>query len=108
MDGATIQTNTKVIEDIENVSFYRIFAKNNQLFSLSYSLGAKLDPIKWMRFKDWTTSDYYYMSCNYWDAVIFIPKRDIEFCGFGLWVNYHRKDIKLKVKWALGNDGADF
>ena len=40
-----------------------------------------------------------------WDAVIFVPKRNIKFLGFGLMANYNNKDMKYKIKWVI--DGED-
>jgi hypothetical protein len=37
------------------------------------------------------------MSTSYWDAVVFIPKKDIWFFGFGLFSNYNNKDIGIKL-----------
>ena len=39
---------------------------------------------KWKRFPRMEPGDYFYMSDTYMDAVIFKPKTDIYFLGFGL------------------------
>ena len=48
------------------------------------------------------------MSTSYWDAVAFIPKKDIWFCGFGLFANYNCKDIVFKIQWHLGKEGEEY
>ena len=103
-----ISTEGKVIENPDEVSFLKIFAKNNQIFSLTFPTEKIAEPKKWMRFKEWTTTDYFYMSKNYPDAVIFRPKKDITFYGVGVFSNFRQMDIKVKFWWALGTDGADF
>jgi len=44
------------------------------------------------------------MENSYWDAVAFVPKRNIKFHGFGLLSNYEKMDMKLKVKWQIEGD----
>ena len=41
------------------------------------------------------------MSETYWDAVMFKPKKDIYFLGFGLLNHYEKKDFKLKFKFFI-------
>ena len=53
-------------------------------------------PIRWVRFKEFVTSgpnDYYYLNTMYWCAMVFIPKRDVVFHGFGLFANPDGKDV---------------
>ena len=45
---------------------------------------------------------------NYtWDAVAFVPKRNITFHGFGICSNYEKKDMLYKFKWQIDNEAYD-
>lgn len=55
--------------------------------------------IKWVRFDRLVTNDYDYMSAYYYDAVVFVPRTDIYFVGFGQMANWDKMDIKLKFWW---------
>lgn len=105
-----ISVNGELIENVDETSFYRKFIKNGQIISISYQEGAAPDPKKWRRFKDNIKTDYTYLDYTegYFDAVTFIPKRDVWFFGFGIYPNYHKKDMDLKIKWAIGPSGADY
>ena len=42
---------------------------------------------------------------NYsWDAMTFIPRRNIKFHGFGIMASYNNKDMKYKIKWVIDED----
>ena len=45
------------------------------------------------------------MNTRYFDAVVFKPKRNIIFYGFGVFANYNGEDVDLKFKWKIGDDG---
>jgi hypothetical protein len=45
--------------------------------------------------------DYFYMSESYYDAVMFRPKKNIYFLGFGLLNQYEKKDFTLKFKYNV-------
>ena len=62
-------------------------------------------PIMWVRFPEFYLTDYFYMNRNYWDAVTFVPRRTVIFYGFGLFSNYNGKDLKLRVGYALNEEG---
>ena len=68
-------------------------------------LSGSFEPIKWKRFPSFESSDYFYMSSDYWDAVMFIPKHDIYFLGFGLMNQYEKKPFKIIFKYNI--DGTD-
>ena len=57
--------------------------------------------IKWCRFLNAITTDYYYLSKSAFDAVIFVPKRNVMFHGFGIFANWGRKDMKYEIKWLI-------
>ena len=44
------------------------------------------------------------MERSSWDAVIFIPKRNIRFHGFGVYANWGAKDMKYQIKWYIGDE----
>ncbi len=64
---------------------------------LSGSFQAK----KWSRFPRVEPGDYFYMSESYYDAVMFRPKKNIYFLGFGLLNQYEKKDFTLKFKYNV-------
>lgn len=76
----------KRIEDIEQ-TFAALNVKECQLFSLIYYRSKKTGPKMWRRFKSYVKNDY---QCLYRDrdAMIFVPKRNIIFYGFGMFANY--------------------
>ena len=47
------------------------------------------------------------MNTRYWDAVVFIPKRNIIFHGFGVFANYNNKDLTYKVGWNINDADSD-
>lgn len=44
------------------------------------------------------------MNSSYFDAVAFKPLRDIVFFGFGVFANYHNKNIHMKIQWVIGDE----
>lgn len=42
------------------------------------------------------------------DSIAYIPKRDVWFYGFGIFSNYNKRDMQLKVKWAIGSARHDW
>ena len=44
---------------------------------------------------------------TYWDAICFVPNRDILFKGFGLFSNFDRKNTKVKIQWVIGNSFSE-
>jgi hypothetical protein len=58
----------------------------------------------WIRFPEFYLTDYYYMNTVYWDAVVFVPKRNIVFLGWGIFANYNSKDVTCMVQWQIGEE----
>ena len=49
------------------------------------------------------------MSDSYWDAVMFQPKSDIFFLGFGVMNQYERKAFKVIFKYNIeGTDSQEY
>jgi hypothetical protein len=46
------------------------------------------------------------MNSSYFDAVAFKPLKDIVFFGFGIFANYHNKNLRLKIQWAIGDESS--
>jgi hypothetical protein len=76
-------------------TFFKRLIKSGELFLL---ISGSFEGKRWKRFPKAETSDYFYMSETYYDAVIFKPKCDVYFLGFGLLNQYEKKDFKLKFK----------
>jgi hypothetical protein len=89
----------KLIENPADTTFAKKFVKNNAKFALITSEGSSLKPTQWQRFAEFYYTDYFYMNTRYWDAVVFIPKRNIVFFGWGLFANFNGSDMDLKVQW---------
>lgn len=81
--------------------FKRMVKSNEKFFLINGSFEAK----KWKRFPKFEHSDYFYMSDSYYDAVIFKPKMDIYFLGFGFLNQYEKKNFKIKFKYNI--DGVE-
>ena len=47
------------------------------------------------------------MSYHYWEALVFVPQRDITFHGFGIFAHRDDKDVKHKFKYGLEGDISD-
>jgi hypothetical protein len=89
-----------------DVSFRESFVKNNDQFVVVCG-GAGGSAIIWKRFQDVYVTDYFYMSCSNYDAACFIPKRKVAFKGFGIYQNYFGNQMKLKVKWIIGEEHSE-
>lgn len=97
----------KIVEDPDKITFAKLFVKNNALIVLKCPEVKLKEPMKWCRFSRYVYNDYYPMSCHYWEGIVFIPKRDVWFYGWGLFADYHKKDEPLDVTWYIGEDKAD-
>ena len=51
------------------------------------------------------TGDYFYMSETYYDAVMFKPKKNCYFLGFGFLNQYEKKDFLIRFKYNV--DGVE-
>jgi hypothetical protein len=73
----------------------RLIKQYENFILISGSFEAK----KWKRFPRIDPEEYFYMSDTYYDAVIFKPKIDIYFLGFGSMNQYEKKEFKLFFKY---------
>lgn len=62
---------------------------------------------KWFRFSKFDKTNYYFLEEEYWDAIAFVPKREIKFLGFGLMRNFECKDMWIKVRWQIGSYSSE-
>ena len=85
----------------EETYFKKGIKSGDQFMLISGSFEAK----KWKRFPRVELTDYFYMSETCYDAVVFKPKMDIFFLGFGFLNQYEKKNFKLKFKYV--NNGQD-
>lgn len=83
------------MEGPEEKSYYKMFIKNEQVLALTSNEEGIGKPKRWRRFEQVRRDDYRYLERDYADAVVFVPKKDIWFFGFGININYHSKDMKL-------------
>lgn len=63
-----------------------------------------LEAKMWKRFTT-IENDYYYQSDSYFDAVLFRPKQDVMFMGFGLTKQYENHDFTMKFSYKIGDEG---
>jgi hypothetical protein len=89
----------KLIQSPGDITFAKKFVQNNAKFALITAEGSFLKPTQWLRFSEFYYTDYFYMNTRYWDAVVFIPKRNIIFYGWGVFANFNGADVDLKVQW---------
>jgi len=47
------------------------------------------EPKKWIRFRSFYLTDYFYLNMSCWDAVAFKPLKDVFFFGFGILGSYN-------------------
>lgn len=66
-----------------------------------------MKPICWVRFPEFYYTDYFCMNPRYWDAVVFKPKRNVWFFGWGILANYNNKDMKIKFQWKIGEEQSE-
>ena len=97
--------NGKLIKEPSETTFAKQFVLNNHKFAIATGNDQYKDPIKWIRFPDFYLTDYYYMNTVHYDAVVFVPKVDIVFFGYGIFANYNGADMKYKVQWQIGKEG---
>ena len=94
----------KVLENMDDKTFGKSLIANDAtiLIMVQEKGGGKAK--MWRRFPQIYKTDYFYMETYSWDAVAFIPKRNVTFYGFGILASFNNKDMKYKVSWALNDD----
>ncbi len=85
-------------------TFFKRMVKSGESFLL---MGGTFEPKLWKRFPRIENGDYFYMSDSYYDAVIFKPKCDIYFLGFGILNQYEKKEFKLFFKFKIEGVESD-
>ena len=98
--GGKLIYNGKLVDTPDEVTFTKLFVKNNAKFALIMPIGSA-PAIMWQRFGRVTLNDYFYLSSRYFDAVCFIPKRNVMFHGFGVLAHYDAKNVNYIFKWAI-------
>lgn len=94
----------KMLENLGDTTFAKKLINDKAIMSLITSPDSGGEELRWIRFKDFYITDYFYMEEHSWDAVIFIPKRTILFYGFGIMANYNSKDMKYRLKWVIDEE----
>ena len=57
--------------------------------------------VLWKRFLNIKHTDYYYMHSSYWEAICFIPVKNIVWYGFGVLSSRDNKNVEHKYKYYL-------
>ena len=47
------------------------------------------------------------MEVSNWDAACFIAKKNVKFHGYGIYSNYEKMDMKLKIKWYIDDEKSE-
>jgi len=48
-----------------------------------------------------------FMGTSYYDGIVFIPKVNITFFGWGLFASYRGHDQTFNIRWKIDNDYSD-
>ena len=65
------------------------------------------DPFKWERFKKSDCESGQWYHGDTWDGVAYQPHKNIQWCGFGVFIpNHDETEFKLKYKHKI-NDGEE-
>jgi len=91
----------KLLENMTDQTFAKRFVLDGAQFGIMCGEEGGGNELKWFRFPRFYLNDYFYLDTNCWDAVTFVPIRNIKFFGFGLMGNYHSYDTTYKVKWII-------
>jgi len=101
-----ITHNGKLLKNPEDLTLAKLFADSSSKFVAIVGKGeSKI--VRWVRFPKMYLTDYYYMNTRYYDAVVFKPKMNIQFHGFGVFANYNNKDVIYTVQWSLNDDKSE-
>ena len=92
---------------MKDTTFAKNFVLNDANFALVASTSSGGTPIKWIRFPKFYLEDYFYMEKDYWDAVTFVPKRNIIWHGFGCFSGWDKKNMEYTIKWYVGEDESE-
>lgn len=99
--------NGKILENLADTTFVKEFIMEGSKISLVCNEEGGSTFVKWVRFPDFYTTDYFYMETHNWDAVTFVPKRNVKFFGFGIFASYNNKDMEYKIKYQIGDDMSE-
>jgi hypothetical protein len=90
--GGEIMSLGKVIKKPEDKTFIKINVGHMQVFTIVCKSQAMAEPVRWLRFKKLVKNDYMFMGTSYFDGIIFIPKVNVTFYGWGLFASYRGYD----------------
>ena len=99
----------EIQQNLKDFTFAKKFIKDGTKFGYVCGEGGGFGGTvyKWTRFPELVHSWYVYIYGTEWDAIIYIPKNDIVFCGFGANAHYEQKDLKLEFKWIHNDNESD-
>jgi len=103
-----ILSNGKVLSNLDDYTFAKkLILDGTKFANVTQGPGSGGPCMKWCRFGRSVTSDYFYLDSYSWDAVIFVPKRNVMFHGFGIFSNWSKKDMKYRLKWYIGGEESE-
>ena len=59
---------------------------------------------QWFRFNRHIYNDYWPMNLNHWEAIVFVPRRDVFFYGFGVFAHKDGLDLPVDVQWHIDGE----
>lgn len=78
-----------------------------QVFTLYKTSTFVGEPTRWVRFKKLVKNDYMFMGTSYYDGIIFVPKVNITFFGFGLFASYRGHNQTFHIRWKIDDEYSD-
>lgn len=105
--GGEIMSRGKVIKKPEDKTFKKINVVHMQVFTIICKSSALAQPVRWVRFKKLVKNDYMFMGTSYYDGIVFIPKVNITFFGWGIFASYRGHDQTFNVRWKIDSEYSD-
>ena len=89
------------------MTFKKLNVMHMQDFSIICKSIAFAEPKRWVRFKKLQQYDYMFMSTSHYDGIVFVPKVNIFFFGWGLFGAYRGADQTFQIRWKIDDVYSD-
>ena len=80
---------------------------HKQVFTIVNKSSTLQVPVKFFRFKKIVKTDYMFMGTGNYDGIVFIPKVNITFFGWGLFASYRGHDQTFNIRWKIDGEYSD-
>lgn len=98
--------NGKAISDLSQ-TFAQMNIKEGSKLAMPFEGDAGGKKTTWVRFLKIKHTDYYYMSYNCWDAICFVPQKNITWYGFGVMSSRDSRNVQHIYKYFLEDEGVE-